>query len=214
MPGVTVAPLDAGDPILDPPTRPNELRRIAEITKKDAESLAALTEWERGWKTTTGATAHLARARALIRHAQSLVRSPLCQGAARDEANDAIRRATSAYEGARKALAAGRTLDAAREVRHVGEKVALAAAKSAKACSKGQTALVLGGACQHSPAASKPTASPAPASAPTTTAAPRPKRPKAAPAAGSAEVDPAKDKALLDAFASAIQAAMVGGAAP
>lgn len=221
MPGVTVAPLPGSDPVPESPTCPKELKRIAEITKKDAEALAGLTEWERGWKTTADASSHLARARTLIRHAQSLVRSPLCQGKERDEAKEAIGKATAAYEGARKALAAGRTMDAAREVRHIGEKVALAAAKSAKACAKGQMALGGGGSCQQ-PTSSKSAATPkvtaTSATNAATAAAPRPARARpaqaSAPAAASGDADPAKDKALLDAFASAIKAAMAGSPAP
>ncbi|MCK6529705.1 hypothetical protein L6R50_19840 [Myxococcota bacterium] len=211
MPGVTVVPPADAEPPLDLPEGPKELRRIAEITRKDAQALAGLAEWERGWKTTAEATLHLQRARALIRHGQALVRSPLCRGAERDEAIAAVRRATDAYEAARKALAEGRTWDAARQVRHVGEKVALAAARAAKSCGAGQTSLGLTGkrpetAPPH-PRASKPgkvrdtelpRRPPAPARAP----APAP--------VASAEADPEKDKALLDAFASAIQAALAG----
>ncbi|MCK6527709.1 hypothetical protein L6R50_09145 [Myxococcota bacterium] len=225
MPGVTVVPppVDA-DPLPESPDCPKELKRIADITRKDAQALAGLTEWEKGWKSTAEAGLHLQRARALIRHGQALVRSPLCQGRERDEATAALRRATEAYEAARKALAAGRTWDAAREVRHVGEKVALAAARAAKACAAGQTSLGLTGTCRHDPV-------PPPAPAPTPKAPSRagkpgkgrdtepPRRPRApvpspAPAAvASAEPDPEKDKALLDAFAAAIQAALAGKAA-
>ncbi|MCK6530997.1 hypothetical protein L6R50_26705 [Myxococcota bacterium] len=204
MPGVTVAPLDP-EPVPDLPDGPKELKRIAEITRKDAQALAALAEWEPGWKTTADATVHLQRARGLVRHAQALVRSPLCRGAERDEALAAIRSATTAYEAARKALAEGRTWDAARQVRHVGEKVALAATRAAKACAAGQTSLGLTGKRAEAPPhprAGKP-------GKVRDTDLPR-RPPASAPAPASAEADPEKDKALLDAFAAAIQAALGG----
>ncbi|MCK6527655.1 hypothetical protein L6R50_08860 [Myxococcota bacterium] len=207
IPGVTVVPaLDAG-PVPAPPDGPKELRRIAEITRKDAQALAELTEWERGWKTSADAAGHLQRARGLVRHAQGLVRSPLCRGDEREEAVRAIRSATTAYEAARKAVSEGRTWDAARQVRYVSEKVALAAARAAKACAAGQTSLGLTrqrAEVPSSPRAGKPGK---------VRDRDLPRRPRApsrvpSPSPASAEADPEKDKVLLDAFAAAVQAAM------
>jgi hypothetical protein len=146
------------------------------------------------------------RARKLIRYAVTMTRSPLCQGKEQREAAEAAKRAVDSYDKARSAILEGRSWDALRTLRRMGERVALSAAKVARSCALGQQSL---------------TAAVAEVPAPKGKAPPRARKPRAAkpkPAvvaslpADSAEVDPAKDKALLDAFSAAIAAAMQGAA--
>jgi hypothetical protein len=81
------------------------------------------------------------RARKLIRYAASMSRSKLCQGKEQREAAEAVERAVAAYEDARKAINAGQAWDAVRTLRRIGERVALAAAKAARSCARGQQSL-------------------------------------------------------------------------
>lgn len=85
--------------------------------------------------------ATMERARKLIRYAGSMVKSPICKGRERKEAMTALKSAVKAYEEARAAILEGKSWDALKTLRLIGEKVALAAAKAGRNCSAGQTSL-------------------------------------------------------------------------
>ncbi|MCB9686024.1 MAG: hypothetical protein H6738_24500 [Alphaproteobacteria bacterium] len=89
----------------------------------------------------TSTPAMMERARKLIRYASSMVKSPKCKGRDQKEAVEAVQRATEAYEEARTAILEGRSWDALKTLRRIGERVALSAAKAAKSCGSGQTSL-------------------------------------------------------------------------
>ena len=132
-----------------------------------------------------------------------MARSPLCRGAEQKAALKAIEEARKAYEATREKIRKGHRWDPDRTLRRVGEKVALAAARASKACASGQTKL---------PSAATPSK---PKAAPKSRTASRPKtsrKPKA-PAKAAAEVNAAKDQALIDAFSKAF-AAVLGDEAP
>jgi len=80
------------------------------------------------------ASAQMERARMLIRYATALVHSPLCKGAARTQALAQLQEARAAYEGTRKAITEGQSIDAQQTLRRIGQQVALAAARAAKSC--------------------------------------------------------------------------------
>lgn len=89
----------------------------------------------------TSTPAMMERARKLIRYASSMVQSPRCKGRDQKEAVEAVERATEAYEEARAAILEGRSWDALKTLRRIGERVALSAAKAARSCASGQTPL-------------------------------------------------------------------------
>ena len=181
-------------------------QRIAQATQKEAAALEDLSESL--WGTTEG-PALLARAARLLRHAEALVKSPACKGPERQAAWEELKRAAEAYNAARDAIVRGETPDLVTALRRVAERIGLAAARAGKSC---------GG----SPAPTTPTeapprqrrrkvVTPAPtAEAPKAKAKPG-RKPRAEhegePPAGEIEVDAAKDAALVNAFAAAVQAA-------
>lgn len=89
----------------------------------------------------TSTPAMMERARKLIRYASSMVQSPKCKGRDQKEAVEAVERATEAYEEARAAILDGRSWDALKTLRRIGERVALSAAKAARSCASGQMSL-------------------------------------------------------------------------
>ena len=146
----------------------------------------------------------LERARHLIQYATRMVQSPLCKGREQREAVESIQRAAQAYGQARAAILEGRAWDAQRTLRRIGERVALGAAKAARACALGQTSLTALASEQAEQEAPKPKRTR------------RSRKAKAKPEPEPAqppEADAAKDKALMDAFSQAIAAALGGEAA-
>ena len=219
-PGVLVPSLDA-IPAPEPPSCPISVARIASATEKEAQALEELAGSLWG---STEAPDLLTRAGKLIRHAQSLVASPLCSGKEQKTAMEDVRRAAGAYQQAWDAIGRGESPDIVTTLRRISERVSLAAARAAKSCAAGQQKLT--GPVRSSDAVAKriearetpapvvsmqpvwPPAA-APMSAPTT------EKPKRARKAKAPEVDPAKDAALVSAFTDAIKQAaqqMGGGA--
>jgi hypothetical protein len=200
-------------PAPESPACPVSVARIADATQKEADALIATADSLWG---TTEAPELLQRAGKLIRRAEALVGSPLCTGAAKEAARDDLRRAAEAYNTARAAILRGDDPDTITTLKSVAERVGLAAARAAKAC-----------AAPAAPAPRRPNLTVAPPPAPETpmpppSPAPPPARtPRRRASADPAPppdvpaVDPAKDAALIAAFAEAIQgaaAAMGGGA--
>lgn len=189
----------------EPPACPTSVAKIAAATTKEASALEDLSGSL--WGTTEGPEL-LRRAAKLIRHAESLVRSPLCKGAEQKTAWEQLKGAADAYNKAREALQGGQAKEAIRELKHVAEKVALAAARAAKACGGGGATGGGGG----SKARAKAQPAPVPAPAPT----PEPKKGGKKPKAED-KSQAEKDQILMNAFSSAISAAVqqmqVGGGA-
>jgi hypothetical protein len=221
MPGLELVPALDSIPAPEPPSCPVSTANIASATEKEAAALGELAQSLWG---STEAPDLLRRAGKLIRHAQSLVASPLCQGKERSAALEDLRRAAGAYEQAFEALKRGEKPDIVATLRRISERVSLAAARAAKSCAAGQQklgkparsadAVAAGIARRETPPAAVVTMQPAwpPAAAPM--AVPTAEKPKRARKSKEEAVDPAKDKLLVDAFADAIKqaAAQMGGA--
>lgn len=219
MPGVHVAPLTS-IPMPESPSCPTSVARIASATEKEA---AALQELSQSLWGSTETCELLARAGKLLRHAEALVKSPLCSGKEQKLAWEDLRRAADAYGQARDAIERGEKPDIVTTLRRISERVSLAAARAAKQCSGGQQKLDVkhrtpdqvakGIAARETPT---PTVSMQPvwppASAPQRVATTKPARTRKAGRAAP-EVDPTKDQLLVNAFADAIkQAAQSMGA--
>jgi hypothetical protein len=226
MPGVVSPPSLDSIPAPEPPACPISVARIASATEKESQALEELAGSLWG---STEAPDLLARAGKLIRHAQSLVASPLCSGKEQKAAMEDVRRAAGAYQQAAEALARGEKPDIVTTLRRIAERVSLAAARAAKSCAAGQQKLT-GPVRSADDVAKRIEARETPVSvvsmqpvwppaAPPMAVATveRPKRARKAGAgrATSAEVDPAKDAALVAAFSDAIKqaAAQMGGGA-
>ncbi len=223
MPHLTLAPALDAIPAPESPSCPTSVARIASATEKEAEALGELAQTLWG---STEAPALLARAGKLIRHAQALVASPLCQGKEKTQALEDVRRAADAYTQAHEALGRGEKPDVVTTLRRIAERVALAAARAAKSCSGGQQKLgkvprtpdqiAAGIAARETPRAPAPVSMQPvwpPAASPM--AVDTVEKPKRARKPRAAEVDPEKDKLLVNAFADAIKQAaqqMGGGA--
>ena len=190
-------------PAPEPPSCPTSVAKIAAATTKEAEALEDLSGSL--WGTTEGPEL-LRRAATLIRHAESLVRSPLCKGAEQKSAWAELKGAAEAYNKARAALEAGKSKEVVGELRHIAEKVSLAAARAAKACGTGG-ATGGGGRGQKTP---KVTAQPAP-QAPNTSR--RGGRTPKADDKSQAEKDQILMGAFSSAIASAVQQMQAGGGA-
>jgi hypothetical protein len=180
--------------------------KIASATQKEADALEDLSGSL--WGTTEGPEL-LRRAAKLIRHAESLVRSPLCKGAEQKAAWNDLKGAAEAYSKARDALSAGQSKEVIKDLKQIAEKVSLAAARAAKACGQGGAS---GGG--GSKPAKRAKAEPASAPAPAPVEAPKKggKKPKA-----EDKSQAEKDQLLMSAFSSAISAAvqqMQAGGAP
>ncbi len=195
-------PLLKDVPTPEAPSCPTSVAKIASATQKEADALEDLSGSL--WGTTEGPEL-LRRAAKLIRHAESLVRSPLCKGAEQKAAWNELKGAAEAYSKARDALAAGQSKEVIKDLKQIAEKVSLAAAKAAKACGQGGAGSGGGGKGRG-----KPEAAFAPAPAPE--AKKGGKKPKAD---DRSQVE--KDQLLMSAFSSAITAAvqqMQAGGAP
>ena len=218
-PGVLVPSLDA-IPAPEPPSCPISVARIASATEKDAQALEELAGSLWG---STEAPDLLTRAGKLIRHAQSLVASPLCSGKEQKAAMEDVRRAAGAYQQAWDAIGRGESPDIVTTLRRISERVSLAAARAAKSCAAGQQKLT--GPVRSAEEVARrievretpaPVVSMQPVWPPAapTMAVPTTKAPRARKGRGP-EVDAAKDAALVAAFTDAIKQAaqqMGGGA--
>lgn len=123
------------------------------LRRRALEQVDRLEAW---W---TEAPQLMARARKLLRYAARLTESELCQGkqaagrehcermgggavaCPKEEAARAIERAIRAYDNVREAISEGKSVDGLLELRRIGERVALAAAKAARSCARGQQTL-------------------------------------------------------------------------
>jgi hypothetical protein len=218
-PGVLVPSLDS-IPAPEPPSCPISVARIASATEKESQALEELAGSLWG---STEAPDLLTRAGKLIRHAQSLVASPLCSGKEQKAAMEDVRRAAGAYQQAWDAIGRGESPDIVTTLRRISERVSLAAARAAKSCAAGQQKLT--GPVRSSDAVAKrieareapaPVVSMQPVWPPAAPpmAVPTTEKPKRTRKAKSPEVDPAKDAALVSAFTDAIKQAaqQMGGA--
>ena len=207
-------------PMPEAPACPLSVARIASATEKEAAALAELSQSLWG---STEAPELLRRAGKLLRHAEALVKSPLCSGKEQKMAWEDLRRAADAYSQARDAIGRGEKPDIVVTLRRIAERVSLAAARAAKSCASGQQKIAkvartpdqvaAGITRRETPPAPTVSMQPvwppaAPPQAVPTTPKARTRKPKAP------EVDPAKDQALVNAFADAIKQAaqQMGGA--
>ncbi len=219
MPGVTLAPALDAIPLPEAPACPTSVARIASATEKEADALQELSQSLWG---STEAPELLGRAGKLLRHAEALVKSPLCSGKEQKMAVEDLRRAADAYTQARDAIVRGEKPDIVTTLRRIAERVSLAAARAAKSCAAGQQKIgkavrtpddvAAGIAARETPVATVPMQPVWPQAAPSqavpTTKAPRSRKAK------TPAIDPAKDQALVNAFADAIKQAaqQMGGA--
>jgi hypothetical protein len=220
MPGLEVVPALDSIPAPAPPSCAVSTANIASATEKEAQALGELARSLWG---STEAPDLLRRAGKLIRHAQSLVASPLCQGKEKAAALEDVRRAAGAYEQAFDALKRGEKPDIVATLRRISERVSLAAARAAKSCAAGQQKLAkpprsadevaAGIARRETPPVAVAPMQPAWPPAAPPMAVPTAQKPKRSRKAAAPAVDPAKDKLLVDAFADAIKqaAAQMGG---
>ena len=186
-------PLLKDVPTPEAPNCPTSVAKIASATRKEADALEDLSGSL--WGTTEGPEL-LRRAAKLIRHAESLVRSPLCKGAEQKAAWNELKGAAEAYSKARDALHAGQSKEVVKDLKQIAEKVSLAAARAAKAC--GQGGAGSGGGSKPSKR-SKAEAAPEPVETPKKGG----KKPKA-----EDKSQAEKDQILMSAFSSAITAAV------
>lgn len=221
MPGLQLVPALSEVPLPETPAGSAEIARSASATDKEADALAELAH------TTWGADDvpdMLRRAAKLLRRAEALVKSPLCSGKEQKMAWEDLRRGADAYTQARDALARGEKPDIVTTLRRIAERVSLAAARAAKSCAAGQQKIgkaprtpdqvAAGITARETPASTvpmQPVWPPAAPSMPVQTA----EKPKRTRKAKAPEVDPEKDKLLVNAFADAIKqaAAQMGGGA-
>ncbi|HNH46683.1 MAG TPA: hypothetical protein PKY30_06575, partial [Myxococcota bacterium] len=212
-----------------PPACPISTANIAKATQQEAEALGGLADSL--WGETEGPEL-LRRAAKLIRHGQSLARSPLCTGPNQKAALEHVEAAAKAYNTAREAVLNGENPDVVKTLRKVAEQISLAAAKAAKACSQGKATpdkpaakAPKSGADKQppaKPAADKP-AAPKPAKTPpaakTGTSSSLPPittepgddwgiTPQRSAAPAEEEVDPAKDAMLYGVFERVLKAAL------
>jgi hypothetical protein len=219
MPGLELVPALADMPVPASPAGNAAVARDAQTADKEAAALMELAQ------STWGADDvpdMLRRAAKLLRRAEALVKSPMCSGKEQKMAWEDLRRGADAYTQARDAILRGEKPDIVVTLRRISERVSLAAARAAKSCAAGQQKIgkaprttgdiAAGITARETPAAvpMQPVWPPAaPPMAVQTTEKPKRTRKAKAP-----EVDPTKDKLLVDAFADAIKqaAAQMGGA--
>ena len=217
MPGIQVVPTLAEIPMPGSPSCPTSVANIAASTEKDAQALEGYADSLWG---TTEVPELLTRAAKLLRGAEALVKSPLCSGKEQKMAWEDLRRGADAYTQARDAFVRGEKPDIVTTLRRIAERVSLAAARAAKSCAVGQQKIAkaprsandiaAGIAVRETPLVTMQPVWP-PAAAPQSVPTTKPTRTRKAKAP---EVDPAKDQALVNAFADAIKqaATQMGGA--
>lgn len=121
-------------PALEPPSCPTSTSSIATATKQEAEALKA-TMGSIWMKTQTADV--MQRASALIQRAKALVASPVCTGALKAEAQEALSSALYAW---REARAAASREAAAAPLRKAAVEIAKTADRVARSCiTKGKT---------------------------------------------------------------------------
>ena len=135
MPGIQVVPTLAEIPMPEAPSCPTSVANIAASTEKEAQALEGFADSLWG---TTEAAELLGRAGKLLRHAEALVKSPLCSGKEQKMAWEDLRRGADAYTQARDAFVRGEKPDIVSTLRRISERVSLAAARAAKSCAAGQ----------------------------------------------------------------------------
>ena len=224
MPGMIVVPTLADIPMSEAPSCPTSVANIAASTEQEAQALEGYADSLWG---TTEVPELLTRAAKLLRHGAALVKSPLCTGKEKQMAWEDLRRGAEAYTQARDAFLRGEQPDIVGTLRRISERVSLAAARAAKSCAAGQQKIAkaprssndiaAGITMRETPSMLMPTVSmqpvwppaAAPQSVPPAPKPPRTRKPK------SADVDPAKDQLLVNAFADAIKqaATQMGGGA-
>lgn len=229
MPGVMVVPTLAEIPMPDAPAYPTSVATLAASTEKEAQALEGLADSLWG---TTEAADLLGRAGKLLRHAEALVKSPLCSGKEQKMAWEDLRRGAEAYAQARDAFERGEKPDIVSTLRRISERVSLASARAAKSCAAGQQKIgtaarssddiATGIAMRETPSMGMPTVSmqpvwppaAAPMNVPTTPKATRTRKSNGG-QPRAPDVDPAKDQLLVNAFADAIKqaATQMGGGA-
>ena len=220
MPGVQFAPALADVPTPQPPACATSVANIAASTEKDAQALEGYADSLWG---TTEVPELLTRAAKLLRLAEALVKSPLCSGKEQKMAWEDLRRGAEAYTQARDAFNRGEKPDIVTTLRRISERVSLAAARAAKSCAAGQQKIgtaprssddiAAGIGRRETPLA--PTVSMQPIWPPAAQPQAVPAGPKRTRKPKAADVDPAKDQLLVNAFADAIKQAaqsMGGGA--
>jgi hypothetical protein len=224
MPGLQLVPALADIPMPESPSCPTSTANIAASVEKEAQVLEGYADSLWG---TTEVPELLTRAAKLLRHAEALVKSPLCTGKEKQMAWEDLRRGAEAFTQARNAFVRGEKPDIVTTLRRIAERVSLAAARAAKSCAGGQQKIgpaprttddiAAGITRRESPPVVLPTVPMQPvwppAAAPQSVpAADKPKRTRKA---KGPEVDPEKDKLLVNAFADAIKqaAAQMGGGA-
>lgn len=206
---VEVPPALSEIPAPQPPSCPTSTANIARATQAEAHAIGNLADSL--WGETEGPEL-LRRAAKLIRHGQSLARSPLCTGANQQAAMQHIDKAAHAYNEARESIVRGDSPDVVATLRRVAEQVSLAAARAAKGCSQPDAPPPKTRTKPAEPRPSSPPARPAPKTIARKPAdeevymevPPKPAN-RSAPAE---EIDPAKDAALMSAFEQAVRAAM------
>lgn len=220
MPGLQLVPALAEVPVPASPSGQAAVARDAEAADKEADALVELA------RSTWGADDvpdMLRRAAKLLRRAEALVKSPMCSGKEQKMAWEDLRRGADAYTQARDAILRGEKPDIVTTLRRISERVSLAAARAAKSCAAGQQKIgkaprstddiAAGIRARETPPATVPMQPVWPPAAPPV-AVPTTEKPKRTRKAKALEVDPEKDKLLVNAFADAIKqaAAQMGGA--
>jgi hypothetical protein len=136
MPGLLVVPSLADVPLPPSPQGNGEAKRDAAATEKAADSLADSASGQ--WVNAAEVPALLTRAAKLLRHAEALVKSPMCSGKEQKMAWEDLRRGADAYNQVREALERGEKPDILTTLRRIAERVSLAAARAGKSCAAGQ----------------------------------------------------------------------------
>ncbi len=136
MPGVMVVPMLGDVPLAPSPQGRSEVKRDAIATEKEADALADSASGS--WVNAAEVPELLTRAAKLLRHAEALVKSPMCSGKEQRMAWEDLRRGADAYNQVRDALERGEKPDILTTLRRIAERVSLAAARAAKSCAAGQ----------------------------------------------------------------------------
>ncbi|MDP2314860.1 MAG: hypothetical protein Q8P41_18305 [Pseudomonadota bacterium] len=136
MPGLNVIPSLADVPLPTSPKGSAEAKRDAAATEKEADALADSASGQ--WVNASEVPELLTRAAKLLRHAEALVKSPMCSGKEQKMAWEDLRRGAEAYNQVREALERGEKPDILTTLRRIAERVSLAAARAAKSCAAGQ----------------------------------------------------------------------------
>jgi hypothetical protein len=187
------------------PTCSATTAQVAETVRKEAEALQA--EANSLWAENNPDI--LERAGKLIRRAQALVESPLCQGIEKQAALADLQEAVERYRLARLELLAQESTDteSRRRIKQIAERVALSAAKAARSCARGQQKLDFS-ACSAQGGGKPPCGSCAEAQAKDTAGSTTKKPRKDKKQDVLSEPDAAKDAVLMNAVSGAVEGAL------